>query len=118
MQDLSEPVATDDVPGADMQVDWRVLIEYIERKGPGLVKAFRGAALRDIKACEAEYRIALPSLYVDFLLTMGEKSGPIRPFGPTHVHSFSELLDLLPPEDYPADRLFRVAFEGDDDALA
>jgi hypothetical protein len=101
-----------------MPVDWQALIEFIRRSDPALGSSFRGVPRRDIEACEAEYSIALPSNYVDFLLTMGEDSGGIEPFGPTQVHTFSELLALLPPEGYPGRRFFKVAFESDPMALA
>jgi hypothetical protein len=101
-----------------MPVDWQALVEFIHGKDPGLVPSFRGVPRRDIDACEAEYSIRLPSSYVDFLLTMGEDSGGLEPFGPTQVHTFSELLALLPPDGYAGQRFFKVAFESDPMALA
>jgi hypothetical protein len=63
----------------------------------------------EIDAVQAQYKIALPSIYVDFLRTMGEDSGKLYPFGKTYSHTFSELVEELPPEGYPPEHFFKVA---------
>jgi hypothetical protein len=106
------------VPGANVQIDWSRVIAFIQARDPALAAALIGVPRSQIDALQAQYRIRLPEVYVDFLETMGEDSGDLTPFGRTQVHRFSELMARLPPQDYPADRFFKVAFESDEMALA
>lgn len=101
-----------------MQIDWKALLEYMLNADAALVSTLRGVPRREIEVVEDECSVSLPSNYVNFLLSMGEDSGELRPFGPTQVHTFSKLREMLPPEDYSGDRFFKVAFESDDLALA
>jgi hypothetical protein len=86
------------------------VIDFIARRNAALPPSFVGVRQADIDAVQTDYGITLPSAYVNFLRTMGEHSGELYPFGQMYVHAFSKLLEQLPPEDYPADRFFRVVF--------
>ena len=91
-------------------IAWSQVIDFIGRRDAELASSFVGVRQSEIDAVQAQYGISLPSAYVHFLRTMGENSGELHPFGNTYVHTFSELLEQLPPEDYPGDRFFKVAF--------
>jgi hypothetical protein len=94
-----------------MRLSWSQVIDFIRRRDGVLASSFVGVRQSEIDAIQAQYGMILPSTYVDFLRTMGESSGELYPFGQTYVHTFSQLLEQLPPEDYPADRFFKVAFQ-------
>ena len=118
MQDMPGFAVPLDVPGTYMQIDWQSLVKFMRERDEALVSSFRGVSRSEIEAIQNECSVSLPSNYVNFLLTMGESSGELRPFGPTQVHAFSKLRDMLPPEDYAGERFFKVSFESDDLALA
>ncbi len=101
-----------------MLMDWSRVMAFMQQRDPALVASLVGVPRPQIDAVQAQYRIQFPAVYVDFLQTMGEGSGGLTPFGNTQVHRFSELIAQLPPQDYPADRFFKVAFESDEMALA
>lgn len=89
---------------------WSEVIAFIQRHTGGRATGFVGVTQSEIDRVQAQLHIVLPSIYVDFLRTMGENSAGLYPFGETYRHTFSELADELPPEDYPAERFFKVAF--------
>ena len=90
-------------------MNWSQVVDFIKRRDPELASSLVGVSQSEIDAVQAQYRIALPSIYSDFLGTMGEDSGTLFPFGKTYSHTFSELVDELPPEGYPPERFFKVA---------
>ncbi len=100
-----------------MQIDWSRVIDFIARRDAALAASFVGVRPNQIDALQVEYGITLPSVYVDFIRTMGENSGELQPFGETQVHTFSELIEQLPPDGYPPKRFFKVAFEGDESSV-
>jgi hypothetical protein len=100
-----------------MRLEWSRVIDFIVRRDAALPSSFVGVRQSEIDAVQAQYRITLPSTYVDFLRTMGENSGELYPFGKTYVHAFSKLLEQLPPEDYPAQRFFKVVFVAEEFAM-
>jgi len=100
-----------------MRLEWSRVIDFIARRDAALASSFVGVRQSEIDAVQAQYRITLPSTYVDFLRTMGENSGELYPFGETYVHTFSALLEQLPPEDYPAERFFKVVFVAEEFAV-
>jgi len=96
---------------------WDELFRFMCERKPGYAQTIRGVALDDIILCEKNLRITLPTLYVEFLVTMGADCGAFRPFGATQISDFYELVEQLPPEDYPGARYFKVAFEGDESQI-
>src|SRR5712675_531622 len=99
-------------------IDWSRVIDFIARRAPTLASSLVGVAPSQIESVQAQFGIVFPSAYVDFLLTMGDERGSLRPFGETQVHAFSELVTELPPEDYPLRRFFKVAFEAQEYPIA
>ncbi len=85
-------------------------MEFVGRQDAAVAASCIGVAPDQIDAIERQYRIALPSNYVDFLQTMGESSGGLPLFGATRVHSFSRVIARR-PSDYPTEKFFKVAFE-------
>lgn len=114
LQNLSELVVPHNVSGSNVQIDWARVVDFIGQRDTALAASFVGVDLRRIHEVETGLGIRLPSAYVDFLTTMGEDSGPLRPFGETRIHAFSRLLAELPPKGYPARRFFKVAVETDE----
>lgn len=100
-----------------MRVNWAQVVGFIEQHDATLASSLVGVSQHEIDAVQAQYRITLPSAYVDFLRTMGENSGTLHPFGQTYSHSFSELLEELPPDGYPTDRFFKVALASEEFAV-
>jgi hypothetical protein len=94
-----------------MQIDWARVVDFIAQRDPALAASFVGVDRQRIAAVESQFGITLPSAYVDFLLTMGENSGTLEPFGESRGHAFSELLEELPSQGYPPTRLFKFSFE-------
>lgn len=92
-----------------MRMNWSQVVDFIKGRDPELASSLIGVSQSEIDAVQAQYRIVLPSIYVDFLRTMGEDSGKLSPFGKTYSHTFSQLVDELPPEGYPPERFFKVA---------
>jgi hypothetical protein len=93
-------------------------MEFVARQDAAVAAACVGVPPARIDAVQRQLRVTLPSNYVDFLKTMGESSGGLRVFGPTHIHRFASLIAQLPSSDYPTDRYFKVAFEADAGAVA
>jgi hypothetical protein len=101
-----------------MQIDWPSLLDFMRKRDAALVASFRGVARTEIDAMERECSVRLPSNYVSFLQTMGEDSGALYFFGPSQVHQFSALREMLPPDGYAGERFFKVSFESDELSLA
>jgi hypothetical protein len=100
-----------------MRLAWSQVIDFIVQHDATLAASFVGVRQSDLEAVQTQYGIRLPSAYADFLRMMGENSGELHPFGETYVHAFSELLEQLPPDGYPAERFFKVAFVAEDLAV-
>ncbi|WP_144290041.1 SMI1/KNR4 family protein [Ideonella sp. A 288] len=100
-----------------MQVIWQLFLTYLNDRIPALTDTFRGVPTEEIAAFETKHRIKFPNIYVDFLSTMGEDSGPLYPFGDTQTHSFSELTEQFEDEDGAAALFFMVSYENDPSAL-
>jgi len=71
-----------------------------------------------IESVQAQFGIVFPSAYVDFLLTMGDERGSLRPFGETQVHAFSELVTELHPRTTRCGGSYKVAFEAQEYPIA
>lgn len=80
-------------------------------RDPEYLPTVRGVSREEISLCEKDCGIVLPSLYVDFLMTMGADTGRFRPFGATQVCNFYALIEQLPAEGYPGEKFFKIAFE-------
>ncbi len=97
-------------------MNWLQVRDFIVQKDPAA--SLVGVAQAQIEAVQREFGIALPSDYVEFLRTMGEESAGLQVFGETQIHSFSKLLRQLPPDGYPPERFFKVAYEAGRNAVA
>lgn len=90
---------------------WAELFEFMVQRdpefGPGLV----GVSRDDVETCQRELGITLPSVYVDFLVTMGADSGRYRPFGGNMDANFYSILRQIPPEDYDIHEYFLIAWD-------
>jgi SMI1/KNR4 family protein SUKH-1 len=99
-------------------MNWTRVLEFIDSADPSFAAKMRGVQLQDIDACEAGLNIRLPETYRQFLLTMGVHSGDFHPIAASQNHSFYDVMELLPEEDYPADRYFRVSFASDESQIS
>jgi hypothetical protein len=100
------------------KIAWSSIVEFIVAQDAELAQSFVGVPRSRIAAVEDRYRIRLPSVYIEFLQTMGESAGRLALFGASRDHQFSHLLAQLPSSDYPTDLYFKVASESDPRALA
>lgn len=93
---------------------WEDLALYIHvNTHEGFLDACKGVPLEHIRECERGLGIALPRLYVDFLIAMGADSGDYHPFGRRYEHNFYALVDSMGDATHPTDRYFRVARDPD-----
>lgn len=97
---------------------WVELKALMRARDPGYLSTVKGISREDISLCEKGCGIVLPSLYIDFLRTMGTDTGRFRPFGATQVCNFYALIEQLPAENYPGNRFFKVAFDNDPGAIS
>jgi hypothetical protein len=96
-----------------LTVAWAELKELMRVRDPEYLSTVRGVSREEISLCEKGCGIVLPSLYVEFLMTMGAGHGRFFPFGATQVCNFYALIEQLPAEDYPGQKYFKIAFEND-----
>jgi hypothetical protein len=101
-----------------MRLDWTRVTGFIASRAPELAASFVGANRRDVDIAQERSGTAFPSTYTDFLLTMGEDSGYLHPFGDSQVHALSDLMAQWPPEDPIPKRFFKIAYESDQFAVA
>lgn len=101
-----------------MRLDWTRVTDFIANRAPELAASFVGASRRDIDVAQERSGILFPSTYADFLLTMGEDSGGLHPFGDSQVHALSDLMAQWPPEDPIPKGFFKIAYESDQFAVA
>ena len=99
-------------------MNWTKTLEFIDAADPSFAAKMTGIPAKDIEAMEAGLGIRLPESYRRFLLTMGVESDDFHPFTETQTHSFYQLMELLPGEDYPTKRFFRVSFASDDSQIS
>lgn len=85
------------------------LIEFIAKQDPAFPAAIQGISRAEIELCEEGCAVKLPELYIEFLTLMGADSGSFLPFGGGYDYNFYELVELLPAEDYPPQKYFKVA---------
>lgn len=97
---------------------WSDLLNFVQARDRSYLGTVKGVNRQDIELCEENSGIALPRLYVDFLATMGESCGAFWPFGVHQNCNFYRLVEMLPAEDYPGTKFFKVAFEDDPSAIA
>jgi hypothetical protein len=101
-----------------MRLDWTRVTDFIATRAPELAASFVGASRRDIDLAQDQSGITFPSTYTDFLLTMGEDSGELHPFGDSQVHALSDLMAQWPPDESIPKRFFKIAYESDQFAVA
>ena len=89
-------------------MEWADLLAFIQEKDPAYLRTVRGISRAEITDVETMYAITLPKIYVDFVGTMGASFGAFEPFGATQICEFPALVQELPSESYPQDRLFKV----------
>jgi hypothetical protein len=99
-------------------MNWTQALEFINSADPSFAAKMQGVPLKDIEAAEAGCHIRLPESYRQFLLTMGVESGDFRAPVATQTHNFYDVMELLPDEDYPLDRYFRVSFASDETQIS
>lgn len=95
-------------------MNWDRAIQFIDRVDATFLANAKGVPLKDIEAAEAGCRVRLPRAYRQFLLLMGSDSGEFQAISATQTTSFYEVLALLPDDDYPVERYFRVSFASED----
>jgi hypothetical protein len=99
-------------------MNWSKALEFINTADPTFTTNMRGVPLKDVEAAEAGCKIRLPESYRQFLLMMGVESGRFRATAATQTQNFYDVLELLPDEDYPLDRYFRVSFASDESQIS
>lgn len=99
-------------------MSWQDLLEFIRARDPRLLGRVRGVPVEEIRRCEQRASIVLPTMYVDFLTTMGADAGPLHPFGAHQDSDFYALLEALPAEHYPGQQYFKVASSDDPSAIS
>jgi hypothetical protein len=98
-------------------MSWHDLLAFIRTRDASYLDSVRGVSPQDVALCEQNCAIELPRLYVGFLTTMGEDTGAFWPFGARQNCRFYDLIEMLPAEDYPGSRFFKIAFEDDPSAI-
>jgi hypothetical protein len=99
-------------------MNWQTALEFINAADPTFAGQMKGVPPADIEATEAGCNITLPQAYRQFLLLMGAASGRFSATAATQTHRFYEVMELLPDEDYPIDRYFRVSFASDETQIS
>jgi hypothetical protein len=99
-------------------MNWREVLAYVDSVDPAFRSRLKGVPEHDIALTEGGLHIRLPASYREFLLLMGVDSGDLSPLTAVQNHSFYDVLELLPDDDYPAQRYFRVAFADDETQIS
>ena len=102
--------------------NWQQVIEFIRQRDPVLFKSFKGTAPEAIAECETRFGIQFPLLYKDFLLTMGQDSGTLYPYGDNYVHTLPKLTPEPMDPDwvewiYPAQQYWLIARQKESDIV-
>jgi hypothetical protein len=95
-------------------MNWQKALEFINAADPEFTEKMKGVPSTNIEAAEAGCQVRLPEAYREFLLLMGVASGGFVATVAGQTHSFYEVMERLPDEDYPLDRYFRVSFASDE----
>jgi hypothetical protein len=101
-----------------MRLDWTRVTDFIASRAPDLAASFVGASRRDVEIAQERSGLVFPSSYASFLVTMGEDSSGLHPFGDSQVHALSDLMAQWPPEDPIPKQFFKIAYESDQFAVA
>lgn len=99
-------------------MNWERALAFINAADPAFSGLIKGVPPADIAAAEAGCGIRLPRAYREFVLLMGADSGRFSATTATQTHQFYEVMALLPDEDYPLDRYFRISFASDDSLIS
>ncbi len=94
-------------------IQWTDVDVFIDARDPSFRASTVGVPRDEIAECEEALGVELPHMYVDFLCAMGESCGAFGPFGAFQVCNFYQLFEDFPPETYPYDKYFKVAFDND-----
>jgi hypothetical protein len=90
---------------------WAEIYDFMKARDPQFEDSLVGVPREDIALCEEGLGITLPHPYVEFLAAMGVDSGRYILYGYSFEHDFYDLVEQLPPEDYPPHDFFKIARE-------